>query len=91
MLILTRRIGETLHIGDDAGKPKVGDLRITFEAVQTKDGTAVGKQQGNGLVGYTTKADTTVFNMRAGKSTKEQMFASLKSASKNSKPQTLQR
>lgn len=70
-----------LFVGNNPTAPQVGDLRISFLAAQAKEGTGVGQQKGDALVPYTTKSDSTIFALRAGKATQEQMFANLESGS----------
>lgn len=69
--------GGEFYRGESSGTPAVGDARISFEQVPPGDCTVVGIQTGDSFAPYKTRGDRTLFELRNGMHTKEQLFEEL--------------
>jgi hypothetical protein len=77
--------GETIHLKASGeappgpGEPRVGDVRIRFEAVPASDVSVVALQHGEGFAPWTGPEGSTVHDLAMGVRTADQMFAALES------------
>lgn len=63
-----------IYVGTSATSPQVGDLRIRFERTDLAEASFIGRQQGGGLVAYTTSNGRDVFLSAAGRKDAAAMF-----------------
>ncbi|MDB5387387.1 MAG: hypothetical protein JWM11_3033 [Planctomycetaceae bacterium] len=63
--------------GESPGTPAIGDVKVSFEKVPPVDCTLMGVQTGNTFAPYKTRGDRTLFELRSGTHTKEQLFGEL--------------
>ena len=66
--------GGTFYQGANPSSPAVGDVRVRFQIVRPGDTSVVGRQQGDRVVAYTTKAGGDIALLDSGIRTAEQMF-----------------
>lgn len=64
-----------IHLGFDPMRPRLGDVRISYEVAQTPEATIVARQAGNGLAAFTTSNGRTIEILRNGRVPAEQVFA----------------
>jgi hypothetical protein len=69
--------GTEFYRGDAPGTPAIGDARVSFEKVPPGDCSLIGIQSGNSFAPYHTRGDRTLFELRSGSHTKEQLFEQL--------------
>lgn len=65
-----------IYVGEDAGAPHVGDLRIAYSVVEPGPVSIVAAQRGDSFAGYRTKAGDTIAMIEPGTHTAQEMFES---------------
>lgn len=73
---MARISGDTLYLGSDASRPRVGDLRIGLRAVKPTGVSIIAAQIGDGLGAYQTKAGRPIEILSMGPVSADAMFAS---------------
>jgi Transmembrane protein 43 len=63
-----------LYIGYSATSPQVGDMRVTFERIDLKEASFVGRQDGDTIQPYTTSNGREIFLSEAGRQDATAMF-----------------
>jgi hypothetical protein len=63
-----------LYVGNSATSPQVGDMRVTFERIDLKEASFVGRQQGDEILPYTTSNGREIFLSEAGRQDAAAMF-----------------
>ena len=63
-----------LHIGVDAGRPRLGDVRISYEVAATPEATVVARQSGNGFSAFPTSNGRSIEILRDGVLAADQVF-----------------
>lgn len=63
-----------IYIGVDPTRPRLGDLRISYEVVSTPDATVVARQAGAGFAAYTTSNGRSIEILRNGTVGPAQVF-----------------
>jgi hypothetical protein len=61
-----KRIDSGYYLGADPTTPQVGDVRITFKAINPVEVSVIAKQTGKSFAPYTTKAGGTIELLQAG-------------------------
>jgi len=75
-----RRVDAGFYRGADPARPKVGDVRVRFVQVPEGDYSFVGRQVGDGLDEFPTKAGNEILLIERGMKDAKSMFASAQSA-----------
>jgi hypothetical protein len=68
-----------VFVGNDAGSPQIGDLKISFTETPIGDVTVIGQQRGSDFSGYQTKAGDVLLELRLGSMSPKQIFAQMES------------
>ncbi len=63
-----------IFVGVDAARPRLGDLRISYEVAATPDATVVARQTGTGFTAFTTSNGRTIEILRDGPMSPAQVF-----------------
>ena len=63
-----------IYVGVDATRPRLGDLRISYEVAATPDATVVARQTGAGFTPFTTSNGRTIEILRDGAVSPAQVF-----------------
>jgi hypothetical protein len=63
-----------LYIGRSASSPRVGDMRVTFERIDLKEASFVGRQNGDEILPYKTSNGREIFLSEAGRQDAAAMF-----------------
>ncbi len=63
-----------IYVGVDATRPRLGDLRISYEVATTPDATVVARQTGTGFTAYTTSNGRSIEILRNGAASPAQVF-----------------
>jgi len=71
-----------VFIGENAGAPKVGDLRVSFELVPVQNVSIVAQQSGKTFGPYQTRAGDAIMMLTAGTVAANAMFKSAQSANR---------
>ena len=66
--------GNQLYFGPNPSNPSVGDVRITFSAVDPHEVSVFGQQEGSTLGSYATEAGDRLARLSAGRHTADEMF-----------------
>lgn len=74
--------GGGFYLGADAGAPKVGDVRVTFQAVRPAQASAVAAQHGDRLEPYHAQAGGDIAMVDYGARSAEEMFRSARTANR---------
>ncbi len=69
-----RRQPNGFYIGADPASPRVGDVRVTFRAVEPLEVSVIGRQSGSTFAAYQTEAGGEILMIEAGNKTSAQMF-----------------
>ncbi len=69
-----RRDGHAVYIGRGTSSPEVGDLRISYQRIDAKEASVVGRQNGATLVPYETTNHHSILLSAAGDIDSAQMF-----------------
>ncbi|MBB6484159.1 TMEM43 family protein [Rhizobium lusitanum] len=69
-----KRDGHAVYIGRGASTPEVGDLRISYQRIDAKEASVVGRQSGTTLVPYETTNHHNILLSAAGDTDAAQMF-----------------
>lgn len=64
------------YLGTDAGQPRVGDLRVSFEMAPQGAASVIGQQTGTGFSEYQTKAGDRLLMVKSGTASADAMFKS---------------
>jgi hypothetical protein len=70
-----RLVDNAVYVGRDPARPQLGDLRISYEAAQVEEASAVAAQRGKGLAAYAAKAGDKIFLLEEGDVSAADMFA----------------
>jgi hypothetical protein len=71
-----------IHLGTDPQVPRIGDYRITFDHVPLGEISVVGKQAGDTLAPYQTRAGNRLLMVANGTVPADEMFANAQSANR---------
>jgi hypothetical protein len=63
-----------IYVGIDATRPRLGDLRISYELATTPDATVVARQTGTGFTAFTTSNGRSIEILRDGAVSPTQVF-----------------
>jgi hypothetical protein len=63
-----------LYIGRSASSPQIGDMRVTFERIDLKEASFVGRQKGDEILPYKTSNGREIFLSEAGRRDAAAMF-----------------
>lgn len=63
-----------LYIGRSASSPQIGDMRVTFERIDLKEASFVGRQNGDEILPYKTSNGREIFLSEAGRQDAAAMF-----------------
>jgi hypothetical protein len=74
-----KRDGQGLYVGQSSTSPEVGDLKISFERIDAREASFVGKQGGDALTAYVSKNGRDIFLSAAGDADAASMFRSAQS------------
>lgn len=74
-----KRDGEGVYVGDRPSAPAIGDLKLSFDRVDAKEASFVGKQQGSSLTAYTSGNGREIFLSAGGRVDAASMFKSAES------------
>ena len=74
-----KRDGQTIYVGQSAKTPDVGDLRLSFERIDAKEASFIGRQNGEALVAYVSKNGRDIFLSAGGDADAARMFQSAQS------------
>jgi hypothetical protein len=69
-----RVVDGALYIGQDPANPRIGDLRIRFAQVPAQEASLIARQAGTGVAPYQTRAGDSLFLLRPGNLTAQQMI-----------------
>lgn len=72
--------GARYFVGADPAAPQVGDVRISFRALQPAQVSVLAKQSGSGLGAFTTSQGVDVSDLTMGNVPADEMFAAAQSA-----------
>lgn len=64
----------SLYIGRSASSPQIGDMRVTFERIDLKEASFVGRQNGDEILPYKTSNGREIFLSEAGRQDAAAMF-----------------
>lgn len=68
-----------LHLGFDPARPRLGDVRISWDVAATPDATVVARQSGAGFTAFPTSNGRTIEILRSGTVGADQIFADAES------------
>lgn len=71
-----KRTAHGLYVGQSASSPEVGDLRLSYQRVDAREASVVGKQSKDTLVSYETTNHRDILLSAAGDTDAAQMFKS---------------
>lgn len=71
-------VGEHVYVGNDSAAPAVGDVRVSFSAINPGVVSLVAQQNGSTFSPYATKFGTTVELISAGTKSADTLFANAK-------------
>lgn len=74
-----KRDGQVLYVGQSSTDPAIGDLKISFQRIDAKEASFVGKQHGDALVAYVSKNGRDIFLSASGDADAASMFQSAQS------------
>ncbi|WP_244490462.1 TMEM43 family protein [Rhizobium sp. Root708] len=74
-----KRSGEGAYVGERPSDPSIGDLKLSFDRVDAKEASFVGKQQGSSLTAYTSGNGREIFLNAGGRVDAASMFKSAES------------
>jgi hypothetical protein len=74
-----KRDGQGLYVGQSSTSPEIGDLKISFERIDAREASFVGKQSGDALTAYISRNGRDIFLSAAGDADAVSMFKAAQS------------